>query len=118
MTARRRPLASLFAALLVWLTAVSTVRVAHPDEMRFVGVDEGVSTSLVIAAARAVVSAPRLPSRSSTIPQPDVPLAEPQVLLLPATPNHRESPLLLARVRRAHGLASTYDAIAPPIGAR
>jgi hypothetical protein len=116
MTARRRPFASLFAALLVWMTAVSTVQVAHPDEMRLVGVESEGTSGLVIAAARAIVAAPRLPSRPSTIPQPDLALPPAHPALLLSTPDHRESPLLLAQVRRAHGLASTYDALGPPVG--
>jgi hypothetical protein len=116
MTARRRPFASLFAALLVWLTAVSTVQVAHPDEMRLIGAESEVSSGLVIAAARASVAAPRLPSRPSTIPQPDLALPAPSPVLLPGTPDHRAAPLLLAHVRDAHGLSPTYDALGPPVG--
>lgn len=115
MTAQRRPIASLFAALLVWVTALSAAQVAHPNEVRLIDVGTNSSASVVIAAAGAVVSAQRLPSHSSTIPQPDLPLPEPRPSLLPANPDHRESPRLLAHVRTAHGLASTYDAVAPPV---
>jgi hypothetical protein len=116
MAVRRRPIASLLAALLAWTTVLSTVQVACPDDMRLAGVEASPSSTLIAGAAPAVAAAVRVPSRPSTIPQPDLPFAEPSPSLLRATPDRRESPLLLARVRRAHGLSSTYDAIAPPRG--
>jgi hypothetical protein len=118
MLTRRRPVASMFAALLVWLTAVGVVRVAHPNEMRLIGIEAEGTTQTVIAPARAMDVAPRLPSRSSTIPLPDVPLAADPPLVLLATPRVALAPALLARVRHQTGLASTYYATAPPLGGR
>jgi len=111
MPGRRRPIAVLFATLLVWLTAVSAVRVAHPSESRLLNADgDGAATSSITVPRSAI----RAPSRSLVAPQPDLAFlpSREAIATVVATPRH--ATVLLVRVRQVHGTASTYDATAPP----
>ena len=115
MTARRRPLATLFAALLVWLTGVSTASVPRAQERRLmIAGDEAVSTVSVtvprssIVVAREVTRLPALPDDLPAL------VAGVEGLPAPCAPAHVENETG-SRARRAQRIASTYDAMAPPV---
>jgi hypothetical protein len=114
MPGRRRPIAAFFATLLVWLTAVTAVRVAHPSETRLLGPEGDGAVTSSIAIPRSAILAIRAPSRSVVAPQPDLALLPARESLVPVVAEPRHATVLLVRVRQVHGTASTYDATAPP----
>jgi hypothetical protein len=115
MVARGRPFVALFATLLVWLTTLGSAGTAASRERRLLTAgDERVATiSIAVprSAAIAVREVTRLPVLTDGAPAMlvagafDAPV--PSIARRDAHTAH-------GRVRQAQGLASTYDATAPP----
>jgi hypothetical protein len=110
----RRPIAGLFTALLVWLTAISSFRGALPSQTRLLDADGSGIATLSIAIPSAAASVLRPSPRPATPPPLDVaflPAIQTEALVAPRS---RRTTVPLASVRLAHGTARTYDATAPP----
>src|SRR6185503_5322032 len=114
MVARRRPVAALLAALLVWLTAIGSAHVSLPRELQFTAGSESIP-SVSVAVPRATFVATRDSTRIPAAPHV-TPDALPSKIVdsgtLPAVA--RDSRATHSRVRQAQGIAAPYDATAPP----
>jgi hypothetical protein len=114
MTARRNPFATLFAALFVWLTSVGSMSSTHVQERRLMpagGETVATITSAVprptLVVARELTRPPALPDQQVA----DVPRAYAPLAVLPAF----DVLAVESHARRAQRIASTYDAMAPPV---
>jgi hypothetical protein len=115
MHRRRRPFVALFGTLLVWLTAVGSARTTVSRDVRLLGPsgDAVPSISVAIPRATAIVSreATRLPAFTQDLPS-FVPPASAFSIDVPVEARHARA--TQQRARLSQGLASTYDATAPP----
>ena len=115
MLRRRRPFVAFFATLLVWLTAVSSAHTVVSRDVRLLGPagDAVPSISIAIPRATAIVTreATRLPTFANDAPS-FLPPTSVYSIDVPVAARHAQ--ITQARVRLSQGLASTYDATAPP----
>jgi hypothetical protein len=115
MRRRRRPLVAFFATLLVWLTAVGSAHTVASRDVRMLGPtgDAVPSISLAVPRATAIVTreATRLPTLAHDVPS-FLPPASVYSIDVPVEARHAQA--THSRVRLSQGLASTYDATAPP----
>ena len=112
---RRRPFAAFFATLLVWLTAVSSAHTVVSRDVRLLGPmgDAVPSISVTLPRGTAIVTreSTRLPTFAHDVPR-FLPPASISSIDVPVEARYAQ--LTQARVRLSQGLASTYDANAPP----
>ena len=115
MRRRRRPFVAFFATLLVWLTAVGSSHTVVSREARLLGPIGDVVPSISVAVPRATAvvtrEATRLPAFAHDVPS-FLPPTSVYSIDVPVEARHAQ--LTQARVRLSQGLASTYDATAPP----
>src|SRR5262245_6127503 len=116
MRRRRRPFVAFFSTLLVWLTAVGSAHtVVSRDVVRLLGpTGDGVpSISVAVPRPTAIITreTTRLPTFAHDAPS-FLPPASVYSIDVPVEARHAQ--VTQARVRLSQGLASTYDATAPP----
>src|SRR5262245_21199500 len=115
MRRRRRPFVAFFATLLVWLTAVGSADTAVSRDVRLLGPtgDAVPSISVALPRAPAIVTreATRLPAFAHYVPS-FLPPTSVYSIDVPVEARHAQA--THSRVRLLQGLASTYDATAPP----
>src|SRR4051794_37646708 len=114
MSRRRRAIATILAVLLAWVTAVGTVRVAHPTQSRLLSADGRGDAQTSIAVPRSTLPSFRAPARSVVVPQPELaflPAPRVQWAMVASSSEIGIAPIC---ARDSHGSASTYDATAPP----
>jgi hypothetical protein len=114
MTARRNPFTALFAALFVWLTSVGSTGSTHVQERRLMPAgSESVATitSVVprptLVVAREITRLPALPDQQLAV--------LPRVYSATTVPRVHDALEVASHARRAQRIASTYDAMAPPV---
>jgi len=116
MRRRRRPFVAFFSTLLVWLTAVGSAHAVVSRDVRLLGPtgDAVPSISIAVPRATAIVTreATRLPTFAHDAPS-FLPPASVYSIGVPVEARHAR--ITHSRVRLSQGLASTYDATAPPI---
>jgi hypothetical protein len=118
MTARRRPIATLFAALLVWLTGVGSASVPRAQERRLLPADTAAVSAVATVAPRAIVGIAREVTRLPVLGD-DYAAVLPSVGRFSApAPRVYVAVEIDSRARRAERIRSAYDATAPPVMAR
>jgi hypothetical protein len=115
MRRRRRPFVAFFATLLVWLTAVGSAHTVVSRDVRLLGPNGDAVPSISVAIPRATAMVTRESTRLPTFAH-DVPsfLPPTSVYSIDVPVEARHAQVTQARVRLSQGLASTYDATAPP----
>src|SRR5262249_903141 len=115
MRRRRRPFVAFFATLLVWLTAVGSAHNVVSRDVRLLGPTGDGVPSISIAVPRPTAIVTREPTRLPTVAH-DAPSFLPPASIHPidVPVEARHAQVTHSRVRLSQGLASTYDATAPP----
>jgi hypothetical protein len=115
MRRRRRPFVAFFATRLVWLTAVGSAHTVVSRDVRLLGPIGDAVPSISVALPRATAIVTRASTRPLTLAH-DVPgfLPPTSVYSIDVPVEARHAQVTQARVRLSQGLASTYDATAPP----
>jgi hypothetical protein len=115
MTARRRPISTLFVALLVWLTGVSTASAARVQERRLSPATSAEVSTVTTVAPRATVVVAREVTRLPALGD-DHPAILPTVdRSIASTPRVHVAVEIDSSARRAERIRSAYDATAPPV---
>ena len=114
MTARRNPFATLFAALIVWLTSVGSMSSTHVQERRLMPAGGESVATITSAVPRPTLVVTRELSRLPALA--DQPLAiVPRVAAPTVVPRAHDAIEVESHARRAQRIGSTYDAMAPPV---
>jgi len=115
MRRRCHPFVAFFATLLVWLTAVGSAHTVVSRDVRLLGPAGDAVPSISVAVPRATAIVTRESTRLSTFAH-DAPgfLPPTSVYSVDVPVEARLAQVTQARVRLSQGLASTYDATAPP----
>jgi hypothetical protein len=115
MRRRRRPFVAFFSTLLVWLTAIGSTRTVVSRDVRLLGPAGDAVPSISVALPRATAIVTREATRLPTFAQ-DLPsfLPPKSVYSIDVPVEARHAQVTRSRVRLSQGLASTYDATAPP----
>ena len=114
MTARRNPFATLLAALFVWLTSVGSMSSSHVQERRLMPAGAESVASITSVVPRPTLVVAREVTRVSAPPDQHLAIL-PRVDAPIAVPSEHDALEVESHARRAQRIASTYDAMAPPV---
>jgi len=114
MTARRNPLTALFAALFVWLTSVGSMNSTRVQERRLMPAGSESVATIASAVPRPTLVVAREITRVPALPDHHLAIL-PRVYTLTTVPRVHDALDVESHARRAQRIASTYDAMAPPV---